>query len=115
MFSIWQDARQVLALQRAKLCRVGEELGSRYPEVPADIGRRLGEAQHAVRTAEEKVGWPAIRLHRTQRDANLPSTPTNCNVCLTFGLSPTLIALKHFQQQNNNYLMLMINNNKMNR
>ncbi|CAL8393153.1 unnamed protein product [Arctogadus glacialis] len=49
-----KDARQVLALQRAKLCRVGEELGSRYPQVPADIGRRLGEAQHAVRTAEEK-------------------------------------------------------------
>ncbi|CAL8392592.1 unnamed protein product, partial [Gadus morhua 'NCC'] len=64
-----KDARQVLALQRAKLCRVGEELGSRYPEVPADIGRRLGEAQHAVRTAEEKLLERSDPFHKLSSSA----------------------------------------------
>ncbi|CAL8393150.1 unnamed protein product [Arctogadus glacialis] len=64
-----KDARQVLALQRAKLCRVGEELGSRYPQVPADIGRRLGEAQHAVRTAEEKLLERSDPFHKLSSSA----------------------------------------------
>ncbi|CAL8314621.1 unnamed protein product [Lota lota] len=64
-----KDARQALALQRAKLHRVREQLGSRYPEVPADIGRLLSEAQNAIQTAEEKLLERSDPFHKLSSSA----------------------------------------------
>lgn len=44
-----------LSSQKAALKRIQDGLQSRYPEIPADISRRLREVQLSLQREEEKV------------------------------------------------------------
>lgn len=44
-----------LSSQKAALKRIADALRSRYPEIPADISRRLRDVELSLQSEEEKV------------------------------------------------------------
>lgn len=50
-----QEVMDNLSSQKATLKRIEDGLQSRYPEIPADISRRLREVQLSLQREEEKV------------------------------------------------------------
>lgn len=50
-----QEVMDDLSSQKATLKRIEDGLQSRYPEIPADISRRLREVQLSLQREEEKV------------------------------------------------------------
>lgn len=50
-----QELMDDLSSQKAMLKRIEDSLQSRYPEIPADISKRLREVQLSLQREEEKV------------------------------------------------------------